>query len=88
MCLDFLRRFSVSWGMFNTLSTSSLGIYWPTVFKSQDRLKHPPGNKTHILRNISFNLWQRETLNFQHTISWNPSMSWGWESISDLSRTH
>jgi hypothetical protein len=28
----------------------------PRVFKSQDRSKHPLGNKTHILRDISFNL--------------------------------
>jgi hypothetical protein len=30
------------------------------VFAFQERLKHPLGNKTHILRDISFNLWQTE----------------------------
>jgi hypothetical protein len=53
----------------------------PRVFKSQGRLKHPLGNRTQILRDISFNLRQRETWNFQHTFSWHPSMSWGWEHI-------
>jgi hypothetical protein len=33
----------------------------PCVFNSQGRLKHSLGNKTHILRGISFNLWQIET---------------------------
>jgi hypothetical protein len=41
----------------------------PRVFKSQGRLKHPLGNKIHILRDISFNLWQTETWLFQHTFS-------------------
>jgi hypothetical protein len=59
----------------------------PKVFKSQGRLKHPLGNKTNTLRDISFNLWQTETWNSQHTLSWHPSMSWRWESISNLSRT-
>jgi hypothetical protein len=33
----------------------------PRVFKSQGKLKHPLGNKTHIARDISFNLWQTKT---------------------------
>jgi hypothetical protein len=42
-------------------STNSLGVIYlnaqPRVFKSQGRLMHPLGNKTRILRDISFNLW-------------------------------
>jgi hypothetical protein len=49
-------------GIVNTLRSIYLNAQ-PTVFKSQGRLKHPLGNKTlvHILRNIYFNLWQKET---------------------------